>query len=291
MSKKWSLFDFVNNTVLLVAALLCVFPFLYILAISLSDGLHVVSGEVFLLPKGFNIETYKYILSSPRFNVFSGLKNSFLYTIVGTVVAVLLTYITAYALSRKRLKGRYIIMLVFLFTWVFEAGLIPNYLVFRELGLVNSFWVMVLPTAINTFFLIIARSFLDAMPVELEESAFMDGANDFQIMWKVFLPLCKPMLATIAVFYAVNIWNSFLVPLIYLQDKSMYPIQLVLYNLIINPDPQSTNFENITRNGYLLQPKNIQAAAIFLAVFPILFVYPYAQKYFTKGFLVGSIKG
>lgn len=289
--KKWSLFDVVNNSILLVVALLCVFPFLYILAVSLSDGLHVVNGDVLLVPKGFNIETYKYILSSPRFNVFTGLKNSFLYTIVGTVVAVLLTYITAYALSRKRLKGRYLIMLIFLFTWVFEAGLIPNYLVFRELGLVNSFWVMVLPTAINTFFLVIARSFLDQMPVELEESAFMDGANDFQIMWKVFLPLCKPMLATIGVFYAVNIWNSFLVPLIYLQDKSLYPIQLVLYNLIINPDPQSTNFENVTRNGYLLLPKNIQAAAIFLAVFPILFVYPYAQRYFTKGFLVGSVKG
>ena len=291
MTKKVTLFDGVNATVLLVVSLLCVLPFLHVLAVSLSNGNHVVSGDVFLLPQGFNLEVYKYILNNPRLHIASGLANSFLYMGIGTVFAVLLTFLTAYPLSRKKLKGRYAIMLVFLFTWIFEAGLIPNFLVLKSLGFVNSMWVMIIPAAINTFLLIVTRSFLDTLPDELEEAAFIDGANDFQIMWRVFLPLCKPVLATIAVFYAVGIWNSFLFPLIYLQDKGMHPIQLVLYTLVINPDPSSTNLEHIKSNGYLLLPQNIKAAAIFLAVFPILFVYPLAQKYFTKGFLIGSVKG
>lgn len=291
LSKKVSAFDIANTLFLIVVALICIFPFLYILSVSMSDGSEVVAGHVLLFPKGFNIETYKYILTNAKLNIFSGLKNSFLYTILGTIVAVLMTYITAYALSRKRLKGRYIIMMIFLFTWIFEAGLIPSYLVLSSLGFVNSMWVMIIPGAINTFLLIITRSFLDTLPEEIEESAFIDGANDIQIMWRIFLPLSKPVLATIGVFYAINIWNSFLVPLIYLQDKALQPIQLVLYGLIINPDPQSTNFENVVRHGHLLLPGNIQAAAIIVAVLPMLFIYPLAQKYFTKGFLVGSVKG
>ncbi len=291
MSKKMDAFEWVNNTLLLLVSMLCIFPFIYIVAISLSDGGHVAAGEVFFFPKGFNLESYKYILSNTRLNVLQGLSNSIAYAVVGTLVAMVLTFITAYSLSRKKLRGRYIIMMLFLFTWIFEAGIIPNYLVWSSMGLVNSFWVMVVPMAINTFFLIITRSFLDALPYELEEAAVIDGANDLQIMWQVFRPLSKPVLATIGVFYAVTIWNQFLIPLIYLQDSELYPIQLVLYSLIIQPGGETTNLENIIQNGYLLTPKNLQAAAIFTAVLPILFIYPFAQRYFTKGFLIGSVKG
>ncbi|MFH5182406.1 carbohydrate ABC transporter permease [Paenibacillus sp. TAB 01] len=234
--QKFDLFEAVNNTLLIVLALICVYPFLNILSVSLSDGLAVITGKVYFWPVGFNIETYKYVLGNSRLGISLGLFNSIFYTVSGTLVAVLLTFVTAYGLSRKRLKGRYFIMLLFLFSWIFEAGLIPSYLVNNALGLVNSRWVMILPGAISTFLLIIARSFLDAIPGELEESAFIDGANELQLLTRVFFPLSTPVLATIGVFYAVHIWNAFMVPLIYLQDQSLQPLQLILYRLIIKPD-------------------------------------------------------
>lgn len=288
--KKISLFEVTNNFLLLLIAFGCVYPFLNILAVSLSDGVAVISGKVYIWPVDMNIETYRYILGNSRLGIVMGLSNSLFYTIAGTIVAVMTTFVTAYALSRKRMIGRYVIMLLFLFTWVFDAGLIPSYIVNNALGLVNSRWIMIIPGAISTFLLIITRSFLDAIPSELEESTLIDGANDWQMLWRIFFPLSTPVLATIGVFYAVQIWNAFMVPLIYLQDRSLHPIQLILYNLIIKPDG-GTTFENLSVNGYQILPNNIEAATIFLAIFPILFVYPFAQKYFTKGMLLGSLKG
>ncbi|MCR8630629.1 carbohydrate ABC transporter permease [Paenibacillus radicis (ex Xue et al. 2023)] len=288
--RKIDMFEATNNSLLILLAIICVYPFLNILAVSVSDGLAVITGKVYFWPIGFNVETYKYVLGNSRLGISLGLFNSIFYTGSGTLVAVLLTFVTAYALSRKRLKGRYFIMLLFLFTWIFEAGLIPSYLVNNTLGLVNSRWIMILPGAISTFLLIITRSFLDAIPGELEESAFIDGANELQMLTRIFFPLSTPVLATIGVFYAVHIWNAFMIPLIYLQDRTLHPIQLILYRLIIKPDG-GTSFENLTVNGHQILPDNIEAATIFLAIFPILFVYPFAQKYFTKGMLLGSLKG
>ncbi|MDR4949608.1 carbohydrate ABC transporter permease [Neobacillus cucumis] len=290
MLKKLQLFDYFNMFILLVISIVCIYPFLNILAVSLSDGAAAASGKIYLWPKGWNIETYKYILENPRLGVVKGLMNSFLYTIVGGVFGVILTYCTAYSLSKKRLIGRKVIMLLFIFTWVFEAGIIPNYIIYKQLGLVNSFWVMILPMAMNTFLLIITKSFLEGLPEELEEAAFMEGANDFQIMWKVYFPLCKPIIATISVFYAVFIWNQFLIPIIYLQDTSLHPITLVLYDMIINSSSDGTSFENVVVNGVQLTPQNLQAASIFCAILPILFIYPIAQKYFSKGIVVGTVK-
>lgn len=291
MHRPSRLFDYVNHTFLILIALICVYPFVLIMATSLSDGKEVVSGAIYLWPKGINFEAYKYILSNSRLGVASGLANSLFYTVVGGAIAVMVTFMTAYPLSRKRLVGRYVIMLVFMFTWVFEAGIIPNYIVYNALDLVNSRWVMILPMAVNTFLLIITKSFLDALPEELEEAAVIDGANDWQIMWRVFFPLSKPIIATISVFNAVFIWNQFLVPMIYLQERSLQPITVVLYNMIINSSKGGTSFENITVNGVQLLPQNLQAASIFLAVAPILLIYPFTQRFFTKGILIGSVKG
>jgi putative aldouronate transport system permease protein len=285
------LFDITNITILMLVVLVSIYPFVLMLSTSVSDGAAAASGRIFLLPKGLNIETYKYILNNPRLGVASGMLNSLFYTIVGGFVAVVVTYMTAYPLSRKRLKGRTLIMQLFLFTWVFEAGIVPNYIVFHALGLVNSRLVMILPMAVNTFLLIVTKSFLDSLPTELEEAAFIDGANDWKIMWKVFFPVSKPIIATITVFNAVLIWNQFLIPMIYLQDPKLQPITIVLYNLIINASKGGTSFENITVNGVQLMPQNLQAAAIFLAILPILFIYPFTQKYFTQGMLLGSVKG
>lgn len=291
MKTKLRPFDAVNNTLLVLLSVVCVYPFINIAAVSVSDGVRVMSGDVYLWPKGFNLETYKYIFGNPRLGIAQGVYNSLFYTTVGTAVAVALTFATAYALSRKRLKGRYAIMMLFLVAWIFDAGLIPNYLVNQKLGLVDSRLIMILPGAISTFLLIVTRSFLDTLPYELEESAFIDGANDIQIMSRIYFPLSTPVLATIGVFYAVNIWNSFLTPMIYLRDKALHPIQLILYNLVIRPDPGSTTLENVISDGYTLLPKNIEAAVIVLAIVPILLVYPFAQRYFTQGMLLGSLKG
>ncbi len=175
---------------------------------------------------------------------------------------------------------------------VFDGGLIPNFLVLKSLGFVNNVLVMIIPSAINVFLLIITRTYLDGQPVELEESAFIDGANDFQIMWKVFLPICAPIIATISLFYAVQIWNAYLLPLIYLQDKSLHPIQLVLQQLVIDTrSGTGALLETITSENTTIFPRNMQAAVIFCGMFPILLVYPFAQKYFTKGLLIGSVKG
>ncbi len=182
IKKKITAFDSVNNTILLVVAILCIYPFLYILFVASSDGTFLTRGQVDFYPKGFNLESFKYVLSNPKFDIFTGMKNSFIYTLFGTLIAVVFTYITAYALSRPRLKQRYALMTLFVITWVFEAGIIPQYIIYSKLGFIDNIWVMIVPGAINTQFLLITKAFLDGLPIELEEAAFIDGATDYQTL-------------------------------------------------------------------------------------------------------------
>jgi putative aldouronate transport system permease protein len=289
--RKLSLFGLVNGTLLCFIAFLCIYPFIYILAISLSEGAQVAAGEVTLLPKGLNIETYRHVLTTERLGILRSVYNSILYTSVGTAFSVTITYLTAYPLSKARLRGATTVMLLFLATWVFEVGIVPAYIVNSKLGFVDNWLVMVIPWGFSTFLLLITISFLRAIPNDFEESAYLDGANDWQIMHRIFLPLSKPVLGTIAIFYAVQIWNSFLIPLIYLQDKALAPIQLVLYQLLIAGDPNTSSIQQIISNGHQIYPQNIQAATMVFAIVPILAFYPYAQRYFNKGIMVGAIKG
>lgn len=291
LKQKTTTFDVVNVTILGVIAVACVYPFWNILMVSISDAKAVLAGEVYLWPRGITADTYRYIFTNQRLGIATSVYNSVYYTVLGGVFAVFLTYFTAYALSRKKLVGRRLIMVTFVFTWVFEAGLIPNYLILSSLGFVNSRWVMIIPQAISTFLLIITRSFLDAIPAELEESAFIDGANDFQIMTRIFFPLSKPVVATISVFYAIQIWNNFLLPLIYIRNQALKPIQLVLYELVIQPSTEGSGLETIMTDTMTVVPKNIEAAAVVLGMVPIMLVYPFAQRYFTKGIMIGAIKG
>ena len=176
--KKISTFDFFNNAVLILIALVCVYPFLYVFFTACSNGTFLQRGEVSFWPKGFNFEAFKYIMGSSKFHVWSGLKNSFLYTVGGTAFSIAITYITAFALSRERVKGRYFLMGAFIVTWVFDAGIIPQYIVYNKLGFIDNPWVMIIPGAINTQFLIVTKTFIEGIPKELEEAAFVDGAND-----------------------------------------------------------------------------------------------------------------
>lgn len=284
-------FDVVNTMLLLLIAIICVYPFLYIFFLSISDGKYLVTNEVKFFPMGINLEAFKYIFSNANLNIGRGMFNSAVYTVAGTAVSIFITFSTAYVLSRKRFKGRFLIMSIFTFTWVFEAGIIPNYIILNSLGFVDNPLVMIIPSAINTQFLILTKVFLDALPDELEEAARIDGANDWISMIKIYMPLSKTIIATIGLFYAVSIWNQYLMPQIYLKSAKFHTIQQILKQLVISSGGANTSFATLVQNGVSLNPQNLRAAAIFVAMVPIVCVYPFVQKYFKKGILVGSVKG
>lgn len=286
---RTSAFDIINTTILVLIAILCVCPFLYIFFIATSDGTYLTRGQVTFFPKGFQLEAFRNVLTNPRFDVFTGMKNSFIYTAAGTVVAVVFTYMTAYAITRPRLKQRYAIMTLFVITWVFEAGIIPQYIVYSNLGFIDNIWVMIIPGAINTQYLIITKAFLEGLPKELEEAAFVDGATDLKTMLHVYVPISKSIIATIALFNAVSIWNQYLIPQMFLKSAEKKTIQQVLKSVIIGA--QESPFSNTIVNGVTLNQENMQAAAIVIAMLPILLIYPFVQKYFKKGILIGSVKG
>ena len=288
---KNSAFDFVNSGLLLLVALVCVYPFLYVFFVSASDGTFLALGEVTFLPKGFQLKAYSYILTMPRINVGTGMLNSLFYTILGTLAGVIVTFVTAFVLSRQRFVHRYWIMSLFIITWVFDAGIIPQYIIYNNFGFVDSIWVMIIPGAINTQFLIIAKAFLDGIPKELEEAAFVDGANDYTILFRIYMPLATTILATLFVFYAVSIWNQYLIPQIYLKSNELKTIQQVLKDVVITDNTSGTTFKNVTIDGTVLNQQNLKATAIFIAMLPIVCVYPIVQKYFRKGILIGSVKG
>lgn len=285
-------YETVANTVdMPILAVCCVYPFLYVFFVATTDGTYLARGEMTFLPMGFNLKAFGYILTNPRFNVFAGMRNSFLYTALGTLLAVACTYVTAYVLSRPRFKHRYWLMSLFIITWVFDAGIIPQYIIYNQFGFVNSPWVMIVPGAISTQFLIITKTFLEGIPNELEEAAVVDGASDIKILTRVFLPLSPTVLATTGLFYAVSIWNQYLIPQIYLKDDAIKTIQQVLKNVVITDGGSGTTFKNVVLDGVTLNQQNLKAAAIFIAMLPIICVYPFVQKYFKKGILIGSVKG
>lgn len=284
-------FDWVNNILLILVSLICVYPFLYVFFVASSDGIPLSMGQVGFLPKGFQLLSFQYIFSNPRFNVGTGLLNSFLYTLGGTITGLAITYMTAYVLSRKRFVHRHWMMRLFVITWIFDAGIIPQYIIYNVFHFVDNPWVMIIPGAINTQFLIITRTFMLGIPDDLEEAAFIDGASDFQILTRVYLPLSSTILATVGTFYAVSIWNQYLIPQIYLKSEQFRTIQQVLKNVVITDGASDTTFSNLTIDGVTLNQHNLKAAAIFVTMLPIVMVYPFVQKYFKKGVLIGSVKG
>ena len=286
---RTGVFDIVNAAILILVAIICVCPFLYVFFIASSDGTYLTRGQVTFFPKGFHLQAFLYVLTNPKFDVFTGMKNSIIYTVLGTIVAVVFTYMTAYALTRPRLKQRFFIMTLFVVTWVFEAGIIPQYIGYSNLGFIDNIWVMIIPGAINTQFLIITKAFLEGLPKELEEAAFVDGASDFKTMMSIYVPVSKPIIATIGLFNAVSIWNQYLIPQMFLKTDAKKTIQQVLKSVIIGA--QESPFSNAVVNGVTLNQENLNAAAIVIAMLPIVCVYPFVQKYFKKGILIGSVKG
>ncbi len=287
---KLSTFDIVVTIIMAIVLFICIYPFIYELAISLSDGKAVAAGRITFYSIGTNLQSYFYILTAERLGIVKGFVNSVVYTGLGTVAAVFVTFMTAYVLTRRKFRPRRLIMFLFMMCYVFEAGIVPTYIIQSKLGLVNNILVMILPMAINTYLLIICRTFLNQIPVSLEEAAVVDGANDWTAMWKIFFPVSKPTIATITLFYLVQKWNDYLTPLIYLQKKELQPLQLILYNFTAAANSTGSPLENINVNGHMLSYQTLTAAIVIITIVPILLVYPFAQRYFTTGLMVGSVK-
>ncbi|GIP33402.1 carbohydrate ABC transporter permease [Paenibacillus sp. J2TS4] len=289
IKRTWGerLFDSLNTVFLLLCSVVFLYPMWYVLISSFSDAYAIASGQVKLFPVGFNLNAYKLVFSDD--NIWTSYGNTIFYVVVGTIINLIMTTLGAYPLSRKGLHGKNIIMAFIVFTMFFSGGLIPAYLNIRELGLFDTRWALLLPGAVSAFNLIVMRTFFQSIPDSLIESAKIDGAHDFKVLWKIVLPLSMPVIAVMTLFYAVGHWNSWFGAMIYLQDRSLFPLQLILREILIQSSAQnmlsSVNVDEANRIS-----ESIKYATIIVATVPILVIYPFLQRFFVKGVMIGAIK-
>ncbi|TWE01032.1 carbohydrate ABC transporter membrane protein 2 (CUT1 family) [Neobacillus bataviensis] len=290
-SREDKIFDTINFIFLTLICLAVLYPLYFVVIASISNPDLVYNGSVWLLPKEITFEGYKRIFSDPK--IWLGYKNTIIYTVLGTAVQVSLTLMAAYALSRKDLYGKSFFMLLILFTMFFSGGLIPTYLVVKQLGMLNTIWAMIIPKAIAVWNLIVARSFFESsIPNELLEAGKIDGCSNTKFFLKIVLPLSKPIIAVLVLFYAVGNWNSYFDALIYLNDESLYPLQLILRNILIQNQmsvQMMSDLDNLAAQQHV--GEIIKYGVIIVAALPLLILYPFVQKYFVKGVLIGGVKG
>lgn len=287
-SSRW--FGWLNAILLALFACATLLPFINILAVSFSSGRAINAGEVSVWPVDFNLDAYVNLIADGQLLV--AMKNTVLITVVGTALNMLFTVIAAYPLSKRRLKGRNVMLMGVLFTMLFGGGLIPNFLLINALGLIDSYWGLWLPALISVYNMFVMKSFFEGLPEELEESAAIDGAKDLTILWKIILPLSLPVVAALTLFYAVGWWNSYMNVLIYIKSTDKVSLMVKLYQMLENVGSQMLNTTN--GEGVLqatITPEGIRSASIVIAIVPILCVYPFLQKHFVKGVLMGSVKG
>lgn len=284
------LFDGLNVALMFFMMLITLYPFLNVLAVSMSDYTEYVNHPMMFYPRKFDFSAYKLMFHNPL--LLSSYKNTLFIAIVGTAVNMALTLLTAYPLSKKYLRGNKIIMVMILFSMMFGGGMIPNYLLVKNLGLLNSLWALILPGAMSAYNMILMRTFLETIPDSLEESARMDGASDLTVLIRIILPLSMPAMAAIALFYAVSNWNIFFSAVIYTSDRSKWTLQLLLREIILDSAQaaQEASGSAAPENGGMVNTQNIKTAAIIVTVLPILMVYPFLQKYFVKGIMLGAVK-
>jgi len=280
-------FDIVNYILLLIIAFITLYPMYYIFIVSISSSQYVSSNAVNFIPKGITWEAYKMVFKNQ--DIWNSYLNTIIYTLVGTVINVMVTAFCAFPLSRRDFYGRSFFTVFVIITMFISGGMIPLYLVINQLHLINTIWAIVLPPAISTYNMIIMRTFFENVPISLQESAYIDGANDLHIFFKIILPLSAPIIATMTLFYSVSHWNSFFPALLYLNQKSKYPVQLLLRDIVVNGE-FSGQGEDVT-NSMNIMAVNFKYSTIIIAVVPILAAYPFLQKYFTKGVMIGAVKG
>lgn len=282
-------FDAVNILLMVFLMFAALYPFYYIAVVSVSSGKAVIGGRVNFWPVDFTLMSYKLVLRDPY--ILTGYKNTLIYTLLGTFINLVMTMACAYPLSRPNLQGKKFLMGFIVFTMYFSGGMIPTYMVVNQLGMIDTVWAMVLPGAISTYNMIIMRTFFMGIPSSLHESGYLDGANDLQVFIRIVMPLSLPIIATMVLFYAVGHWNAFLNALLYLNEKKLYPLQSILRNMVVEGQMSGATMDVGSGSDFLVVDTTIKYAVIMVATLPILFVYPFVQKYFVKGVMIGSLKG
>lgn len=288
------IFRIVNAVLLTLLLVITLFPLVHIVAASISDPLLVNKGQVWLLPKQLTFEGYKRVFQDA--DIWTGYRNTIFYTVAGTCLNLALTFTSAYVLSRKDYAGRTVVMLLILFTLFFNGGLIPTYFLMKNLSLLDTVWALIVPGAVSAWNIIIVRTYMQTeIPAEIHEASKIDGCSDWNLFLRVVLPLSKPIVAVMALFYGVGHWNAFFDALIYITDRSLYPLQLVLRELLV----QAQMSEAMKQSGGVAAGLARQAqlaellkyAMIIVSTAPVLIVYPFLQRFFVKGIMVGSVKG
>jgi putative aldouronate transport system permease protein len=281
------IFDALNIVVLIALAVVTLLPFIYVVAGSLASESEITARSFFVWPHTFVTDSYDYIFSTNTF--VRSLIVTICVTAVGTVIQVAMTLSMAYPLSKRYLPGRNLLLNLVIFTMVFSGGMIPTYLVVRELGLLNTYWALILPLAINPFYLIIVKNFFQELPEELQEAGRIDGCSEIGVFTRIVLPLSKPIIATFALFYAVAIWNDFMSPLLYIDDAAKWTLQMFVRQVTVSADMANTMGQ--LDPNYVPPEQGLKFAVIVVATVPILLFYPFLQKHFAKGILIGSVKG
>ncbi|MBX4146918.1 sugar ABC transporter permease [Paenibacillus sp. LC231] len=285
------IFNVINYTILILVTIIVMYPLVFVLSASFSDPQAVLRGEMLLWPKGVNLNSYVKIFQNK--DIISGFSNTLVYTSLGTFINLTMTILAAYPLSRKDFVGRNAIMALLVFTMFFSGGLIPTYLLIKNLGMLNTLWVMIIPNAVSIWNIIIMRTFFQqSIPGELQEAATIDGCSNIKILTRIILPLSMPIIAVTILFYAVGHWNAFFNALLYLSDKDKFPLQLILREILIQG--QTNDMVKMSTESAIKQQREVEGikyAVLVVANIPVLALYPFLQRYFVKGVMIGAIKG
>ena len=293
--RKWTTFDVVNYAIAIIIFFIILYPLYFVVIASFSDPNYINIGEVVFWPKGFTLDGYKRVMNTTE--IWTGFRNSVIYTGLGTILNVAMTVTAAYALSKKRLPGRGIFQLIIVFTMFFSGGMIPTYLLLKNMNMLDTMWVMIIPGAVSAYNLIVTKTFfISSIPAELEEAARIDGASDFRIFFKIVIPLSTPIIAVMFLFYGVGHWNSYFDGMMYLSDSDLIPLQVVLKDILSSAQTAANSGAMSSEELILLAEQQkiaemVKYVSMIVATVPVLLVYPFIQKYFKKGVMVGSLKG
>lgn len=279
----------VSYFVLIIAVILTLFPLVNLFSKSISGSKYVSAGKIILIPRDVSFGAYAYVLSAERF--WRAFKNTVFVALAGTVLAVTVTSLAGFALSKKTLPGRKFFMLFFMFSMLFGGGMIPTYLVIKRLGLLNSLWSMILPGCFSTYNMLLLKNYFEGLPQELDESAHIDGANYVQIFFRVVLPLAVPVLATITLFCLVSGWNAYFSAKMYITKQELLTMQQYLAGIIFESNDPTGSFRLTTNNASGLAKQSVVDATVICTMLPVLVTYPFLQKYFVSGMVLGSVKG
>lgn len=280
-------FDIMVYVVIALVCAVMIYPFLNVIAVSLTSYSEYLKNPMMIFPTKLDLAAFKYVLTNNQVHI--SYINTIIVTIAGTVIGIALLILTAYPLSKSHLKGRTLFMNLVVFTMMFNGGLIPTYNLIKSIKLLDTLWALILPSALTAFNLILMKNFFESLPESLEEAAKIDGANDWYILFKIIIPLSKPIIATLVMFLAVAYWNNYFNAIMYIRDRSLWTLQLVLREIVLSDSAQS--LEQGNDSAEQIVPVTIKYASLLVVMLPILVVYPFVQKYFVHGVMVGAVKG